>query len=150
MNATQQDIMDMLKHGHIKPVTLINELENLIPGVTRNFTCHYNSLVKQALFNKTYPTGKLHSTLGEPDGYMYEHRITSKMSGNKSPKLEYEFGLLITDFESNCNTITMSASPTFQIASIRLKCNKSVETTSKQHFFDLICGDLFLVHVLFR
>lgn len=137
--TTDQDIMDMLKHGHIKPVTLMNDLEDLIPGITRNFTYHYNDKIQQALYDKTYSKEKLHFSLGEPDGLIYKHEVSSKLSGRKSTRLGYQFYFLITDFQSTSNTVTMFASPSCNISQLQHESSQSIELASKQHFFDSVC-----------
>jgi hypothetical protein len=131
---TKQDTYETLKHGYIKPTTLILELEDLIPDITRNFNIFYSNQVKQELYDR----GK-RDKLGEVDGFSYTKEIRYSLQDNKNYyKIGYEFTFVLEDSNKKNCSIIMKTSPTYEIGHITYENEKQIIITSKQHFFDLI------------
>ena len=131
---SKENTYDTLKHGYIKPTTLIIELEDLIPDITRNFNIFYSNQVKQELYDK----GK-RDNLGEVDGFSYTKQIRYSLQDNKGYyKIGYEFTFVLEDSNKKHCSIIMKTSPAYEIGNITYENEKQTIITSKQHFFDLI------------
>lgn len=131
---SKENTYDTLKHGYIKPTTLIIELEDLIPAITKNFNIFYSNQVKQELYDK----GK-RDNLGEVDGFSYTKEIKISLQDNKGYyKIGYEFTFLLEDSNKKHCSIIMKTSPTYGIGDIVYENEKQTIITTKQQFFDLI------------
>lgn len=132
---TKENTYDTLKHGYIKPTTLIIELEDLIPDITRNFNIFYSNEAKQELYDR----GK-RNNLGEVDGFSYTKELKYSLQDNKGYyKIGYEFTFLLEDSNKKYCSIIMKTSPIYSIGNIVYENEKQTTITNKQQFFDLVC-----------